>query len=216
MSPSSSLTTSSRCNLQPRVCHLRCNPKLVLIGAREVVWRENHQGLSRWRNQTLWRWQMSWQTHQGCACARAYRTPLKGSSEHRQGSTEPFASKLLFQVTLAKLSHFQNRSVCWTLRLQETDVMPPNSKSLADCPYLVFKALRKCPPFHGSRSSWETKTRSARCWMGVREVMGRQNCFSLEEWVVAKLQGDKSASQSSMELCDPWISGPLCISWVFF
>ena len=30
--------------------------------------------------------------------------------------------------------------------------------------------------------------------------------------MVAKMQGDKSASQSSMELYDPWISGPLCIS----
>ena len=30
------------------------------------------------------------------------------------------------------------------------------------------------------------------------------------KWVVAKLlQGDKSASPSSMELCDPWIPGPL-------
>ena len=29
---------------------------------------------------------------------------------------------------------------------------------------------------------------------------------------VAKLEGDKPASQSSMELYDPWISGPLRIS----
>ena len=32
-------------------------------------------------------------------------------------------------------------------------------------------------------------------------------------WVVGKSQGDKSASQSSMELYYPWISGPLCVSW---
>ena len=32
--------------------------------------------------------------------------------------------------------------------------------------------------------------------------------LSAGKWVVAKLQGDKSASQSSMELYDPWISGP--------
>ena len=29
--------------------------------------------------------------------------------------------------------------------------------------------------------------------------------------MVAKLQGDKSESQSAMELYDPWISGPLCV-----
>ena len=37
--------------------------------------------------------------------------------------------------------------------------------------------------------------------------------LSAGKWVVAKLQGDRSASQSSMQLYDPWISGPLRISW---
>ena len=32
--------------------------------------------------------------------------------------------------------------------------------------------------------------------------------------MVAKLHGDKSASQSSMELYYPWISGPLHVCWV--
>ena len=36
---------------------------------------------------------------------------------------------------------------------------------------------------------------------------------SAGKWAVAKLQGDKSAPQSSMELYYPWISGPLRISW---
>ena len=37
--------------------------------------------------------------------------------------------------------------------------------------------------------------------------------LSAGKWVVAKLQGDKSASQSSMELHYPWTSGPLRVSW---
>ena len=37
--------------------------------------------------------------------------------------------------------------------------------------------------------------------------------LSARKWVVAKLQGDKSAPQSSMELYYPWISGPLRVSW---
>ena len=40
--------------------------------------------------------------------------------------------------------------------------------------------------------------------------------LSAGKWVVAKLQGGKSASQSSMELYYPWISGPLCVSWMVF
>ena len=34
-------------------------------------------------------------------------------------------------------------------------------------------------------------------------------------WVVTKLQEDKSAPQSTMELYYPWISGPLRVSWNF-
>ena len=37
--------------------------------------------------------------------------------------------------------------------------------------------------------------------------------LSAGKWVVAKLEGYKSASQSSMELYYPRISGPLCVSW---
>ena len=37
--------------------------------------------------------------------------------------------------------------------------------------------------------------------------------LSAGKWVVAKSQGDKSASQSSMELYYPWISGPLRVYW---
>ena len=42
ISPSSSLTTSLRCNLPPRVCHLCCNAKLVLDwGKRDGVKSES-------------------------------------------------------------------------------------------------------------------------------------------------------------------------------
>ena len=37
--------------------------------------------------------------------------------------------------------------------------------------------------------------------------------FPAGKWVVAKLQSDKSASPSSAELDDTWISGPLRNSW---
>ena len=43
----------------------------------------------------------------------------------------------------------------------------------------------------------------------VAELQGDKLLLPARKWVVAKSQGDKSASQSSMELYDPWISGPL-------
>ena len=42
-----------------------------------------------------------------------------------------------------------------------------------------------------------------------RSYRAIKQLLSAWKWVVAKLQGDKSASQSSMELYYPWISGPL-------
>ena len=75
-------------------------------------------------------------------------------------------------------------------------------------------SLRKGPPFHGSRSSREIKVQKCKLsngWSRSYEVI--KLCLAAGKWVVAKLQGDKSASQSSMELYYPWISGPLRVSW---
>ena len=44
-----------------------------------------------------------------------------------------------------------------------------------------YGALRKGPPFHGSRRSREIKLQNASCQMGGREVTGRWNCFFLRE-----------------------------------
>ena len=38
--------------------------------------------------------------------------------------------------------------------------------------FALFGALRKAPPFHGSRSSREIKNQNASCQMGGREVTG--------------------------------------------
>ena len=68
-------------------------------------------------------------------------------------------------------------------------------------------SLRKGPSFHGSRSYREIKMQDESCQVGVP---GRQGCFFLlenERLQSAKLQGDKPASQSSMDLSDTWISG---------
>ena len=46
----------------------------------------------------------------------------------------------------------------------------------------------------------------------VAKLQGDKPASFCKKGVVAKLQGDKSAPQSSMELYDPWISGPLCVS----
>ena len=46
----------------------------------------------------------------------------------------------------------------------------------------------------------------------VAKLQGDKTASFCKEMSVAKLQGDKSASQSSMELYYPWISGPLCVS----
>ena len=46
-------------------------------------------------------------------------------------------------------------------------------------------------------------------WAAVAKLQGCKTSSFCGKWVVAKLQGDKSASQSSMELYFPWISGPL-------
>ena len=72
--------------------------------------------------------------------------------------------------------------------------------------------FRKGPPFHGSRSSREIKNQNASLSWSYKVI---KLLLSAGKWVVAKLQGDKSASQSSMELYYPWISGPLRVSWWF-
>ena len=77
----------------------------------------------------------------------------------------------------------------------------------------TFGALRKGPPFHGSRSS--KGDRNSECklsngWWRSYKVI--KLLLSAREWVFAKLQEDKSASRSSMELYCPWISGPLRVS----
>ena len=83
---------------------------------------------------------------------------------------------------------------------------------------------RFCPIWgvaKGSSVSWVAKFRgdkNSECklsngWSRSYKVI--KLLLSAGKWVVAKLQGDKSASRSSMELCYPWISGPLRVSWLF-
>ena len=62
--------------------------------------------------------------------------------------------------------------------------------------------------FKGDKNS-ECKLSNGWSW-SYKEV---KLLLSAGKWVVAKLQWDKSASQSSMELHYPWISGPLRVSW---
>ena len=64
--------------------------------------------------------------------------------------------------------------------------------------YRSEDSSRKGPPFHGLRSSREIKMQNGSCQMGGREVTRWYNCFFCRKWVVAKLEGDKSASQSSI------------------
>ena len=74
------------------------------------------------------------------------------------------------------------------------------------------EALRKGPPFHGSRSSREIKYKHSECKLPNRRSRSYKAIklfLSAGKWAVAKSQGDKSASQSSMELYYQWISGPL-------
>ena len=58
--------------------------------------------------------------------------------------------------------------------------------------------IQKWGVVRGSSISWVAKFKGDKIQNG-----------SCQMGVVAKLQGDKSASQSSMELYYPWISGPL-------
>ena len=95
------------------------------------------------------------------------------------------------------------------------------------CPQILL-SLRK----NGEEKTRLLNLRRLRSSRFMSRVQGRQN-FRMQavKWVVAKLQGDKttsfsavicvvakllqgdrSASQSSMELYDPWISGPLRVS----
>ena len=53
--------------------------------------------------------------------------------------------------------------------------IPSSSKLLPNyfertCPVILYGALRKGPPFHGSRSSREITIQNASCQMGGREV----------------------------------------------
>ena len=47
----------------------------------------------------------------------------------------------------------------------------------------------------------------------VAKLQGDKTASFCKEWVLAKLQGDKAALQSSMKLYYVWISGPLRVSW---
>ena len=61
--------------------------------------------------------------------------------------------------------------------------------------------------FKGDKNSeWKLSNWRSRSYREIKVLL------SAGKWVVAKLQGDKSAPQSSTELYDPWISGPLCFS----
>ena len=67
--------------------------------------------------------------------------------------------------------------------------------------------------------SWITKfkgDRNSGCKLSngwSRSYTEKKLPLSAGKWEVAKLQRDRSASQSSMELYDPWISAPFLISW---
>ena len=73
----------------------------------------------------------------------------------------------------------------------------------------------------GSSMSWVAKVKGennsefklSKGWLRSYKVI--KLLLSAGKWVVAKLQVDKSACQSSMELSYPWISGTLRVSWVF-
>ena len=81
---------------------------------------------------------------------------------------------------------------------------------------LCLGGLRKWPPFHGSRSLEEMKIQKASCQMGGCEVTKRYNCwFLLTNEQPVMLQGDKSASQSSMQLYGPWIMDPSAFTECF-
>ena len=67
-------------------------------------------------------------------------------------------------------------------------------------------ALRRGPPFHGSRSLRDFLFRMrAVKWVVAKEI---KPLLSAGKSAVAKLKGDNLASQSSMELYYPRISGP--------
>ena len=59
----------------------------------------------------------------------------------------------------------------------------------------------------GENSEWKQSNGWSRSYREIKLLL------SAGKWVVAKLQGDKSAPQPSIELYDPWISGPLRVSW---
>ena len=61
--------------------------------------------------------------------------------------------------------------------------------------------------FREVKGRWKFRMEAVK-WV-VAKLQGDKLLRSAGKWVVAKLQGDKSAPQSSMELYDPWISGPL-------
>ena len=120
---------------------------------------------------------------------------------HENDSTGMFAA-------LAVQDHFPRNSVCIRMR--------PNT--CASCTrtqivrQAIFGALRKGPTFHGFaklKGDKKSEMKLSNGWsQSYREI---KLPLSAGKWVVAKLQGDKSAPQSSMELYDPWISGPLRI-----
>ena len=95
-------------------------------------------------------------------------------------------------------------------------IMALNSSNFlcAPVPLLQYWGVAK-----GSSVSWVAKfkgDKNSECklsngWSRSYKVI--KLLLSAGKWVVAKLQGDKSASQSSMELYYPWISGPLRVSW---
>ena len=79
--------------------------------------------------------------------------------------------------------------------------------------FWVFCHFPRWTVAQGSSISWVAKLKGDKNaesfkWV-VAKLKGDQTSSFCRKWVVAKLQGDRSASQSSMELCDPWISGPL-------
>ena len=67
--------------------------------------------------------------------------------------------------------------------------------------------LQKGPPFHGLRSCRAINMQNESCHMG-----GASWCGKISGREVTSLQGDKSTPHFSMELYDPWISGPLRVS----
>ena len=111
-------------------------------------------------------------------------------------------------------------AVTWVLAyLIRSDVHARSTRSLDRLRWqpreLRSEKLQNSGGAKGSSISWVAKFKGEIFRMqaiewAVAKLQGDNLLLSAGKWAVAKLQGDKSASESSMDLSYPWISGPLC------